>query len=88
MIIEKCDVCDEPLSDIEIKAKNADDADAWCCAECFYIEDEYSEHGKYHILLKFIKKLSKMSTPDCKECHCIVCQAKQTLEKVGGNEMD
>jgi hypothetical protein len=84
MNIEKCENCDTPLTAVELAAKNEDGSDAWCCEDCFYTEDEYSDHGKYYILLKFVKKLSEMPGSDCKECHCIACQAKKTLKKIGG----
>lgn len=57
--LEKCENCNELLSDIELSAKNEAKEKVWCCYECFGdgSDNEYTEHGKYIKLLTFVKAI-------------------------------
>lgn len=49
-----CANCFTALTEVEQKAKDDEKADEWNCYECFD-DDNYTEHGKYLILLNYLK---------------------------------
>lgn len=53
---EFCSNCGEKLTDIEKESKHKSQETEWCCSECFECSDEeYTEHGKYIMVIKFLK---------------------------------
>lgn len=57
-----CENCDEELTKVELMAMKEEQADTWCCAECYGSEGEgYTEHGKYIVLLTYVKHLARKS---------------------------
>lgn len=77
-----CANCNELLNKIELRAKQAENAEEWCCYECFGDGPDYTEHGKYIRLVKFVIEVSNYDMG----WHPLAKKATELLQELNINE--